>query len=516
MLGIDDTRLLIGFRFVLLLCYVLQAILFPNALTVLVPLVLIAVRVVIFWNSNAIRFDHIVAKKSYIVSSCLAVYSAIFYVVYTMHQLRDAPYMTGWIHPAHKHNYSFTESANGGFSNDVNDAANVYMREHPFTWPRMYKGPGVRINGTLPHAGPAGNPLRCGTMVDCYAANMAAFPTGQDGTKAVPMPSRFYSIDVMVTPRSGMMCKNLEIYRIVYNSMLGVEHSLDYPASSAPVASASYRKCNLFGQGAGWCLSFMHAFSAAEYNATVADKCTAEGGVVIFRLPARTIDVEPQTGRTALDAIIVSPGASVGFRYTWHSMEPTLLTHWGQWEYTKNDAIQEWRDSTDAFAVFIRHFIAILPLLILWYFLLVNFDGEIVQRMCIFILLPASIIFFSVGAWLPLTGTILCGIAINIVSATLWVRTAIYCCAMALTFAHTVYMTEIFASLGTNAFMNADSLRMVNENYKLGGYAFVSGSPAWITLTMPTAFCLNLFFCIGIAQTVLLLLNCMKCFTRKK
>ena len=399
--------------------------------------------------------------------------------------------MTGWIHPNRRHNYSFTETKNS-----------VYIREHPFTWPRLHKAPGLRINGTLPHAGLDGTPLLCGTHADCFAANMAVTDGGKT---AVPMPSRFYAADIMVTPPPGMACQNLEIYRIVYNSWLGVDHSLDYPASSPPLASSSNKKCNLYGKGDEWCLSFMHTFSDKEYNATIAAKCKAEGGVVIFRLPPRTIDVDPQTGRTALDAVIVSRGASVGFRYTCHTKEaPTVLTLWTQWDYTRNDAIQEWRDSTGAFAVGLRYAIAVMPLLMLWHFLLVKYNGDITQRVCIFILLPASILFFSVGAWVLLTGTILCAIAINIVSAGRMVRLSLYIGALLLNVVHLLYMTVTLATLGTNAFMHADSIRMVNDHWELGGYAFVSGSPAWITLTMPTLYCVNLFVCMGIAQTLLL------------
>jgi len=470
-------------------------------MTLLVPIVAILARAVFLWRTS----DKQVFEKSYILASFLLVYSTIFFILYTTQQLHDAPYMTGWIHPKRRHNYSFTESKNNLFSDDVNDVANVYLREHPFTWPRLHKASGIRINGTLPHAGPGGNPLRCGTHADCFAANMAVMD-GEDGGKvAVPMPSRFYAVDIMVTPPDGMACKNLEIYRIVYNSWLGVDHSLDYPASSPPMASSSNRKCNLFGKGEGWCLSFMHTFSEPEYNATVADKCSAEGGVVIFRLPPRTVDIDPQTGRTALDAILVSRGAGVGFRYTWHTKEaPTLLTHWTQWEYTKNDAIQEWRDSTAPGAVGLRYFIAVMPLLMLWYFVLVNYSGDIQHRMCIFILLPTSILFFSVGAWIPLTGTILCGIAIHMASGDQQIRLGLYVCAMLLNVVQIIYIIAIYATVGTNAFMNADSIRMVNNHWELGGYAFVSGSPAWITLIMPTSTFVNVFFCIGIATTLYL------------
>jgi hypothetical protein len=129
------------------------------------------------------------------------------------------------------------------------------------------------------------------------------------------------------------------------------------------------------------------------------------------------------------------------------------------------------------------------------YFLLVGYDrsaeSSIVQPMCVFILTPASILFFSVGAWIPLAGTVLCGIAINLQSNDA-VRMGLYAVALLCNVIHLLYMTISYATFGYNAFMHADSIQTV-------GTAFVSGSPAWITLTMPTTFCVNLFFCIGIA-----------------
>jgi hypothetical protein len=461
--------------------YLLQCMLWPNAVTLLVPAAMVAVRIVLAMRD----------KDVYRPTVAMFAYAAIFFVLYTTQHMRDVPYVTSWIHPNHRQNYSFTETGNNEFSGGVNGEANVYLREHPFTWPRLHKAPGVRINGTLPRAGPGGTALRCGGGVDCYAANMAEM----DG-RAVPMPSNFYAVDVMVTPPAGMACKHVEIYRIVYNSWLVVDHSLDYPASSPPLAASSNAKCNVFGKGDGWCLSFMHTFTAAEYNATVAEKCKAEGGVVIFRLPPRTVDVDPETGRVALDAILVTAGAGVSFRYTWRNKDAgQLLDNWVQWEYTKTDAIQEWRDSTEMFPVILRYMIASLPLMMLWYFLLVGYDrtaeSSIVQPMCIFILTPASIVFFSVGAWIPLAGTVLCGIAINLQSNDA-VRMGLYAVALLCNVIHLLYMTISYAVFGYNAFMRADSIQTV-------GTAFVSGSPAWITLTMPTTFCVNLFFCIGIA-----------------
>ena len=142
----------------------------------------------------------------------------------------------------------------------------------------------------------------------------------------------------------------------------------------------------------------------------------------------------------------------------------------------------------------------------LWYFLLVNYDGDIanVQLMCIFVFLPSSVIFCSVGAWLPLTSTILCCIAINARSLfNVRFQLSLYSCALVLNCIQCTAMTILYATNGTNAFMYADSFRMVNEDSKLSGYAFVSGSPAWVTLMMPTTFFVNVLFCIGLVQTLM-------------
>lgn len=59
----------------------------------------------------------------------------------------------------------------------------------------------------------------------------------------------------------------------------------------------------------------------------------------------------------------------------------------------------------------------ITPLLILWYYLAVKFEGVVPSNqilfMCIFVLLPSVLIFLSVGSWLPMAGSIICVIAIN-------------------------------------------------------------------------------------------------------
>ena len=157
--------------------------------------------------------------------------------------------MTSWIHPDYIHNYSFTESKNNEFAGmDVRSGASKYMRDNTFTWPRELKVPALRISGTLPRAGPASSSLVCDTnsKYACYAANMVAQASAPSIARSItPMPSQFYTTDIMVKPPSGVACAKLEVYRIVYDADRSVDYGLDYPASSPPASNLQRATCNL-------------------------------------------------------------------------------------------------------------------------------------------------------------------------------------------------------------------------------------------------------------------------------
>jgi hypothetical protein len=98
---------------------------------------------------------------------------------------------------------------------------------------------------------------------------------------------------------------------------------------------------------------------------------------------------------------------------------------------------------------------------------------------------------------MPLAGTVLCGIAVqfSLSSTRSYVLNASLLFVSTVFFlSHCVYFAVIFGTVGVNAFMLADSLRMIQQN-SFG--AFFSGSPAWITLTLPSTFAMSLCFFLG-------------------
>ena len=523
-------------------CMLLQALLWPSVMTIIVIVILfleMSMKLMCFTSqegffkslgSYSVFFLRAGKPKVglYIYTAALMVYTLGFFILYTSQQMREMPYMTNWIHPDYLHNYSFTESKNNEFKGmNVQDDTSKFMRDHTYTWPRTLVGQGLRINGALPHAGPGGAPLSCLGMnsadanilaalapyskFSCFAANLVVNDSPSpllDGHTVTPMPSQFYTTDVMVVPPSGKACKDTEMYRIVYDSERNVDYGLDYPASAAPSsgsAALQAQKCNLFGDISGlWCLLFRHPFSEAQYKATIESKCTEGGGSLVFRLPPRSVDVEPETGRMGLDALIVTAGSSVFFRYTWHDRfkDSLLLDNWKQWSATNDDGIKTWRESTDGGAVFLRYAIAITPFLMLWYYMAVNFQQIVAEstlrqilQLCIFMLLPASVLFFVVGAWVPLGGCIACALAVNHSANQRPIRVILLLITAICNALQFSYVVAIAVRANYNAFMYEDSLRQIQD--QVGGVAFISGSPTWIALVMPVMIMINFTFAMG-------------------
>lgn len=447
----------------------------------------------------------------YIYTALMMAYTLVFFILYSSQQLRDMPYMTTWIHPDYLNNYSFTETKNNEFSGlKVRDEASKFMWDHTFTWPRDLNSNGLRINGTLYGAGPQKSQLRCGaasSTFECYAANLVMHPDSPLKPKHVvtPMPSQFYTTDIKVTPPQGIACQNLEVYRIVYDTYHKLDYGLDYPAAATQGGSQSLPPCNLFGSKE-WCLAMSHSFTHDEYLKTIQNKCKEGDGSLVFRVPPRSIDIEPETAQMGLDAFVVTAGASVSFRYKWHdrTKDTMLLDNWRQWADSKNDNFQVWRDSTDAGPVFIRYAIAILPFLMLWFYLAKHFQDIVDQsksrqvlQLSIFVLLPASLLFFVVGAWIPLAGCITCALAINSsIDYIPTVRILLLIVTLGCNLAQFVFAMVVIGIAGNlNAFMFEDSLRQVQD--QLAGIAFVSGSPTWIVLVMPVTIAINLGFALG-------------------
>ena len=143
----------------------------------------------------------------------------------------------------------------------------------------------------------------------------------------------------------------------------------------------------------------------------------------------------------------------------------------------------------------------------LWYYMTVNFEKMVessptrqILMTCIFVLLPASLLFFVVGAWIPLAGCITCALALNHSTNLAPIRIVLMFITLACNLAQFIYVIYIINSAGISAFMYEDSLRQIQD--QVSGLAFVSGSPTWISLVMPTTLALNAAFAIGVLTCI--------------
>jgi hypothetical protein len=473
-----------------------------------------------------------------------------FYMLYTFlwfanDEISIQPHMTTWIDNSLVNNYSFTQSGNNKFNGiDVTSQVSKDMRENSFDWPRTISAPAIRLVGFLQQAyankanlncqpaptllaSTVGNASAVVSPFACYASRLfySQPPSNVDVRHSVvPAPSQFYTVNVSITPPQGMPCSSLEAYRIVLDQDRNVENGLDYPASSVVRDqnnnNALSQFCNLFGI-AGWCLHFQHTFTNAEYTARVAAKCAENQGVLTFQLPPRAIDIEPTTGKVGLDALIVTQGAHVHLDFEWQNSAADatssafVSTFQKPWVNPNGDAVTAWRSSSNTGAVFFKFFFLIIPLLFAWYFLGINFlevviDSQI-MLLCIFVLFPSVLIFLSMGAWLPMAGSIVCVIAINHTPETSsmlswWrsmIRPTLFFITAACNSVQFAWLLTLVGQAGYNAFLYEGSLKQLAE---LSSKFIISDStsPTWIGLMMPSLLLVNLAFLLGSAVCIVL------------
>lgn len=536
-------------------CILLQVILWPSVMTVVFSSAVAIEGIITYFTSSKSEvsegmmgsgifvFQGKVSKKSYILNTFVGIYMTVLFMRFTVHETNLQPHMTTWIHGSRIRNYSFTDSLNNPFPDvEVTGDISKTMRENTFVWPKTWQDSAVRLNGTIPTAGPEKSDLRCFPDIStlstsatnltvpnniryaCYASKLAIFKTPNAemfGTyRFVPMPSQFYTTDVMVTPFPGSKCADLEVYRIVVDGETNIEHGLDYPASAATPTSNGKDTlnldCGLFSDPK-WCLHFQHTFSKQEYAAKIAAKCVEGGGSLIFRLPVRSSDVDPSTGRVGLDTLLVSTGANVQLRFLWHSQgeTPPYFSTWEQWQTSTEDGTQTWRDSSESGSVFFKFALMITPLLIVWYFLAIQFetliDNSQILVLCIFILLPSILIFLSVGAWLPMAGSIVCAIAINhsppnVEGSSYWktmIRPVLFFITAACNSIQFAWMMALVGQAGWSAFLYDSTLQQLSDlssNFIISD----STSPSWIGLAMPSVLLVNIAFLMGSAVCIVL------------
>jgi len=552
----------IAVKLTFFVCILLQVILWPSIMTITFSSALALEGLVSYFMSTredinfGVRGSGIfllqgkATPKCYILGTLVGIYMTILFMRFTMHETALQPHMTTWIHDSRLLNYSFTDSNNNPLPDvDVTSDTSKTMRDNTFTWPKIWQDNAVRLNGSIPGAGVGKSALRCypdipgslgsanlnnNTIVPlspkyaCYASKLAVFKSPDavlfGDHRFVPMPSQFYMTDVMVTPVPGTRCSDLEVYRIVLDGESNVDHGLDYPASSATPTSRNkdpmFSYCGIFSDPA-WCLHFQHTFSPQDYANRIAAKCADGGGSLIFRLPVRSSDVDPSTGKIGLDTLLVTAGANVQLRFLWHyhGDPPAFFSTWEQWHTSTEDDAQSWRDSSESGAVFFKFAIMITPLLIVWYFSAIHFDTLVensqVLVLCIFVLLPSILIFLSVGAWLPMSGSIICAIAINhtpVIQAssssimTSWktmIRPALFFITAACNSIQFAWIMALVGQAGWSAFLYDSTLRQLSDlssNFIISD----STSPTWIGLSMPSVLLVNVAFLVGSSVCIVL------------
>ena len=458
----------------------------------------------------------------------------IFFLLFVSHEMRIQPAQTTWLDESVFGKYTFTDDQNQALPGvDVASTASFNMRSNPFQWPHSFQQAAVPINGTI-FTTPA---INCqSTKFSCYSAKLAAFNAPSILAYLpyyfVPFVSQFYTADVIISPPQGVSCTSLEVYRITLDDRGNLLHALDYPASadSSPITGnnggtssqgntsstlSSYTTCGLFGVSSSWCLAYVHSFTNSQYQTKMASKCAwGNNQQLTIRLPPRGWDVDAKTGRFGQDILLVTAGASVQMRWKWHNVGTSapLLTSWEQWPTTYGDSVQAWREASDAASVYFKYFIAITPLLLVWYFLGVRFEQAIpnsqIALMCILVLLPSALLFLSVGAWLPMAGCIVCLVAINHPpandpdeksTAKFRMRHLLLFITATCNSIQLIWILVLIDNSGWTSFLYENTLKQLTDNTN---QFIISGSPTWVGLLLPSLLLLNTAFLLGSAICV--------------
>jgi hypothetical protein len=476
------------------------------------------------------------SQRSYVPLFLIFFYMLFTFLWFANDEIYIQPRATTWIDDSIVNNYSFSQTTNTPFADlSVTSEVSKRMRTNAFEWPRAISADAIRLVGSLPQAAKDKATLSCLPAVvslgsnlslpsfGCFAARLfhASPPTDVDAAHAfVPAPSQFYKATVTVTPPFGVACGALEVYRIVLDADNNVVSGLDYPASSILHNNNNplNQFCNVFGVS-GWCLHFQHTFTNVDYVARVATKCAADHGVLKFELPPRAIDIDPASAKVALDALLVTYGAKVHVDYDWQEPEQatsSFVTAFQKpWVNPNGDIFAEWRKSSTAGAVFFKFAFLITPMLFAWYFLGINFLAVVVDSqillLCTFVLFPSILIFLSMGAWLPMAGSIICVIAINHTPETdagrsWWrsmVRPTLFFLTAACNSVQFAWLLTLIGQAGWSAFLYEGSLKQLAE---LSSKFIISDttSPTWVALILPSLLLVNLAFLLGSAICIVL------------
>lgn len=526
------------YKFFFIVCIAVHVILWPSPATVTAASVYAALSLFRFFGTKTYAqvwrelktpglFILQDGSRRYFAFTIFAtVYFLCYFLLFVTHEVNLQPALTTWIYSGFIGNYTFNDNGNVRFSHDVWDTSSVEMRDNPFVWEKSYDYTATRLVGSIPDAltvastGVDGD-LACPTIQDttsnftCFTSAMKVkepSKTGYSGHSFIPLPFKYYKLDVLVKPPAGVKCEEIELYRVNLNGGKTTLHGLDYPGSTSAIGgNPSERTCGLFGYQEK-CLKVKHTFTKEEYKARLAERCKLSSGLMTLNLPPRGVDVEPETGRIGLDVFVVTRGATVDVHATWVNDEylegrSVLMSMWKQ--FVDTDHFQSWRISTSPIDIVLRFFFAAIPLLTCWYFVAMHFsrhvsDSDIILLSTI-VLIPSALIFLSVGAWIPVAGCLICVVAVNQQSDIFsekagkvgeMLRETLLFITAACNSIQFSWLVALAAQAGYTAFQYQSSLDQLYEmSYK---FIISSGaSPTWIALLLPSVMVLSLSFLLG-------------------
>jgi hypothetical protein len=511
-------------KLIFVACILLQTIIWPTVSSICFVCIYGLINILVYFNTtNVIHalttpgiYVYPPEKKpvNYVLTLIILAYFALYFYQYLSHQTQIIPATTFWLDSSIAANYS-VQTKGAVLPVDVTSSISSDMRSKTFEWSRF-----VHVRApVLDSAGINNFPVACnnggGKGYKCYAK---LWP--QENGKHVPFSDDFYDVDVLIKPAPGVPCTSLEVYRMAVDVNFNVIEPLDYPASTIPNSQnrlPTYTPpCNLFNSSTGLCIQVSHTFTPQQYAEEQAALCAKYNQQLILRLPPRGKDVNPDGGRVNLDILLVSNTASsVELSATWNRPSQSgswflSSTFWKQ--VVESDGVQSWRESTESAAVFFKFAIAAIPVIVTWYYLSIEFleyisDSQILF-LSIFIELPAILLFLSLGAWLPMAGSIVCVLAVNydVNRRQCWqgyIRPSLLFVKAACNSIQFAWLLALVGQAGWNAFYYELTLQQL---YELS-YRFIitsQSSPTWISIMLPVILIINFAFLIGSAICVVL------------
>jgi hypothetical protein len=439
-------------------------------------------------------------KASYTHMALMLGYFFIYFAFFPDESLRLLPSMTPFLDASLLGRYRFEPEKVLPLPVDVTSNVSTHMRSETFVWERSFQKAPPAVRGIVPGIGASGQDVTCGaanSAFDCYAK----FVRQSDG-KLIPLPSQLYATSLLVQPpSSGTACKDLEVYRVVLDGSLAVVSPLDYPSSvSSSVGSRVNLATGLFGVE-NWSLNQKHTFTHAAYKESLGKVCSEYGGNLLLHLPHRFDEVDGDSGRMSVDLFLVTAGAKVTLRADWVDRGGL------QWylspfkRLATDDALNDFRRSNNDVVVFLKFVVSTVPFLLTWYYLAYYFNAAQIPLLNVFVLVPSILLFLSVGAYLPLAGSLITAMAVHypVSGKAAWsrsVRPILLFLTAVCNSVQFAWLVALISSAGWTAFYYQDTIAQL---YELAFRFVVTDStpPMWIGLVLPSVLLTNLFFLLG-------------------